>query len=82
MAVLIAAMLLWVVDWAVFVVRAAHGNGYDQVQVQEFLSTALKGNKTEFDYLGTAQVSCARSLLPHAGASPCWWVRRHTTVWE
>jgi len=82
MGVLIAALLLWVGDWAVFAVRAARGNGYDQVQVQQFLSTALKGNKTEFDYLGTAQVSCVRALLPHGGTSPCWWVRRHRQVWE
>jgi hypothetical protein len=79
---LLAAVLLWVGDWAMFHVRVARGTGYDAVQVQEFLSTALKGNKTEYDYMGTADVSCARALFPHGGAPACWWVRRHSTAWE
>lgn len=80
--ILLAAVLLWVSDWAVFRIRAARGTGFDSVQVQEYLSTALKGDKQEFDYLGTAQVSCARALFPHGGAPACWWLRRHTTQWQ
>jgi hypothetical protein len=79
---LLAAVILYVGDWVVFEVRAARGTGYDSVQVQQFLSTPLKGSKTEYDYMGTAQVSCARALFPHAGAPACWWLRRHTTQWE
>jgi hypothetical protein len=82
LTVAVAAIVLWVADWVVFSVRAAHGNGYATVQVQEYLSTALKGNKQEYDYLGTAQVNCARSLFPQGGAEPCWWQRKHTTIWE
>jgi hypothetical protein len=82
LAVMIAAMALYAGDWAVFAVRARGGNGYDTVEVQQFLSTALKGNKEEYDYLGTAQVQCAKALFPHGGANPCWWQRRHTQKWE
>ena len=82
LALAIAAIVAWAGDWALFTVRAAHGRGFDTVQVEEYLSTALKGNKQEFDYLGTAQVNCARALFPHAGAAPCWWQRRHTQMWE
>ncbi|HEX4004789.1 MAG TPA: hypothetical protein VHX60_01315 [Acidobacteriaceae bacterium] len=82
LGLLIAAILLWVGDWAVYSVRAAHGTGTDQVQVEEYLSTGMKGNKTEFDYLGTEQVDCAQALFPHGGAPACWWLRRHTTQWE
>lgn len=82
LAVLVAALALWAGDWAVFRVQAARGHGYDSVQVEEYLSTALKGNKEEYDYLGQAQVSCARSLFPHGGAMPCWWQRRHRQEWE
>ncbi|MGC2297418.1 MAG: hypothetical protein WA476_01360 [Acidobacteriaceae bacterium] len=78
----VAAVLLWLTDWAVFRVRAARGTAFDSVQVEEYLSTALKGNKQEYDYMGTAQVSCARAVFPHAGAPACWWLRRHTTQWE
>ena len=82
MGLVIAALLLWVGDWAVFAVRASHGNGYDTVQVQEYLSTSLKGNKEEYDYLGTATVTCARALFPRGGAPACWWQRRHLQEWE
>jgi hypothetical protein len=80
--VMVTAVVLWVADWAAFRIRAARGTAFDTVQVQEFLSTALKGNKQEYDYLGTAQVTCARALFPHGGASACWWVRKHSTQWE
>ena len=80
--VIVVAVVTWVTDWAVFRVRSARGTAVDSVQVEEYLSTALKGNKQEFDYMGTAQVSCARALFPHAGAPACWWLRRHTTQWE
>lgn len=82
MVVVVVAILTWLSDWTVFRVRAARGSAFDSVQVEEFLSTALKGNKQEYDYMGTAQVTCARSLFPHGGAPACWWLRRHTTQWE
>jgi len=78
---LVTAVVLWVSDWVLFRVREARGTAFDSVQVQEFLTTALKGNKQEYDYMGTAQVNCARALFPH-GAPACWWLRRHTTQWE
>ncbi|MFY9745713.1 MAG: hypothetical protein WA891_14940 [Acidobacteriaceae bacterium] len=80
--VIVVAVVTWVTDWAVFRVRSARGTAFGSVQVEEYLSTALKGNKQEYDYMGTAQVSCARALFPHAGAPTCWWLRRHTTQWE
>ena len=79
---LVAALLVWVTDFAVYRVRVARGTAFDSVQVEEFLSTALKGNKQEYDYMGSAQMTCARALFPHGGAPACWWLRRHTTQWE
>ncbi|MGA8107906.1 MAG: hypothetical protein WBD46_09940 [Acidobacteriaceae bacterium] len=79
---LVASILLYGGDWAVFEVRAAHGTGYDAVQVEEYLSTPLKGAKTEYDYMGTATESCARALFPHSGAPACWWLKKHTAQWE
>jgi hypothetical protein len=80
--VLVTAVFLWLADWAIFRIRESRGSAFDTVQVQEFLSTALKGNKQEYDYMGTAQVSCARSIFPHSSVPACWWLRRHTTQWE
>ena len=81
-AVLVTAVLLWVCDWAAYRIRAVRGTAFDSVQVEEYLSTALKGNKQEYDYMGTAEMSCARAIFPHGGAPACWWLRRHTTQWE
>ena len=78
----VAFLLLWLGDWIVFRVRAAQGSGFQTIQVEEYLTTPLKGSKEEYDYLGTEMQSCARAIFPHAGTPPCWWLRRHTTQWE
>lgn len=80
-AILMSLIAFYLIDWAVFRLRLAHGGGYDTIQVDEYLSTALKGNKAEYDYLGSTPVSCARAVFPH-GASPCWWVAHHKSRWE
>ena len=79
---LVTAIVMWVSDWAMFRVRLARGTAFDSVQVEQYLSTALKGNKQEYDYMGTVQMNCARAIFPHGGSPACWWLRRHTTQWE
>ncbi len=80
--ILIAAVIvLYLIDWAMLRIRIAHGNAYRTVQIDQYLSTPLKGNKAEYDYLGTTTVTCARSIFPH-GAAPCWWRNRHKSMWE
>jgi hypothetical protein len=72
--VLIAALaVLYLGDWAVYTLR---GSPQGSVTVSRTLSVPLKGNKTEFDYLGTIQVPCSVSLFSQGGESPCWQLRR------
>jgi hypothetical protein len=80
MVVLLA--LLFVGDWLVLRFRIAHGTGYSTVSVDQFLATSLKGNKTEYDFVGTVQETCSRSIFPQNGNPPCWWLKRHTSQWE
>ena len=81
--VLIALIaLLYLGDWAVLELRVAHGTAYSTVEVSQFLATSLKGNKTEYDLLGTAQETCTRSIFPQRWHPPCWWLNRHTSQWE
>ncbi|MGA3008676.1 MAG: hypothetical protein ABSD72_00315 [Terracidiphilus sp.] len=61
-------------DFAVFKLR---GSPQSTVTINSFVSIPLKGNKTEFDYLGSMPVPCSISLFPQAGQSPCWQLRRH-----
>ncbi len=62
-------------DWAVFRLR---GSPMSTVTVNRFLTVPLKGNKIEYDYLGSADLSCSLSLFPQAGQSPCWQLRRNS----
>jgi hypothetical protein len=73
-------VVLYLGDWAVLRVRAG-GQASSSVQVEQFLRTRLKGQKEEFDYMGTVAQPCVASLFPHSSAAPCWWLRWHKTQW-
>jgi hypothetical protein len=81
----LAAVVLYIADGVVFHLRLARGGGMDSVAVDRFLSTPMKGSKTEYDYLGTAPQPCGLTLFPqYAGGwnAPCWWLRKHSTSWQ
>ena len=65
---------LYAGDWAVFKLR---GSPMSKVTVHRYLTVPLKGNKQEFDSLGTMDVPCSVSLFPQDGQNPCWQVRRN-----
>ena len=75
---LIGLLVLYLGDWAVLHLR---GGGSASVPVEQFLRTPLKGQKEEFDYMGTVAEPCVPSLFPHRSETPCWWLRRHKTQW-
>lgn len=83
---LITLTLVYVLDWSIFEVRRMRGTAMGSVPVEQYLQTPLKGNKAEYDYLGTTDQSCARTLLPQYSSSqwnlPCWWLERHKAQWE
>ena len=64
------------------IVYALRGSPSSTVTVNRFMGVPLKGNKEEFDYLGTAQVHCAVALFPHNGQDPCWHLRRNPNQWD
>jgi hypothetical protein len=74
--------LLYVGDWMTLRVRASHGTAYRTVQVNQLLATPLKGNKVEYDLMGTVPMTCSRPIFPQQGNPACWWLERHTTQWE
>lgn len=75
-AVVLAAgfVVIYGGDWAIFKLR---GSPMSMVTVNRFLSVQLKGNKIEYDYLGSSQTSCSISLFSQAGQSPCWRLKRN-----
>jgi hypothetical protein len=81
-ALIVTLVLLYAVDWTVLHVRASHGTAYQTIQVHQFLSTPLKGQKEEYDYTGDVAEACSNSIFPQAGNPPCWWLTRHTSEWQ
>ncbi len=71
-----AAVALYGGDWAVYKMR---GSPQSKVTVNRYLTIPLKGNKSEFDYLGSSAVACSVSLFSQDGESACWQLRRHPT---
>jgi hypothetical protein len=80
----VAVVALYVLDSAVLLVRmhVARQSAFSTVQVKQFLSIGLKGNKHEYDYTGIVSETCVRAIFPHGSYPPCWWLDRHTTQWE
>ena len=77
---LAVALFLYLGDWAALHLRSADRQT-SSVQVDQFLRTPLKGQKEEFDYMGTVAQPCVTSLFPHESETPCWWLKRHKTQW-
>lgn len=61
-------------DWAIYKLR---GSPASTVTVNQFMSVPLKGNKIEYDFVGSNEVACSVSLFPQGGLSPCWRLRRN-----
>ncbi len=73
-------VVLYLGDWIVLGIRAG-SQGTSSVPVQQFLRTPLKGQKEEFDYMGTVATPCVAALFPHRSEAPCWWLRWHKIQW-
>ena len=83
---LLVLMLWYVADWGILEIRLWRGAGMGSVPVEYYLQTPLKGQKIEYDYVGTANQNCSHSLFPQSAGSqwnaPCWWVDRHRQRWQ
>ena len=79
---IVALVVLYVGDWAVWRLRVARGGGMGSVVVSNIVVLPLKDNKEECDWGGTADASCSLSIFPQAGSGACWWLRRHNVVFE
>jgi hypothetical protein len=69
----VAFVAVYAGDWMVFKLR---GSPCSKVNVNRYVTIPLKGNKQEFDYLGSIDVPCSVSLFPQGGQSACWQLRR------
>ena len=77
---MVAAVVLYGVDWTVWRIRVAGGGGMGSVQVTWFQVAGLKGGKEEYYPDGEGAVACSLSVLPQGGAKPCWYLTEHPIV--
>ena len=78
-AVVILALLTYVGDY--LSVRYKIPNGRDPfstVTIQPYYAIHEKNGRTEYDYAQPQTQVCVRSIFPHFGYGPCWYVNRHT----
>jgi len=76
-AVLLAAMV-YGGDWLALRYRIwRHRNVFGSVTVTPVYVIHEKNGKTEYQYDPPQEQACVRSLFPHLGYSPCWYVSRH-----
>jgi hypothetical protein len=72
-----ALVLVYAGDWIAIALRA---DKFATVTVYRVNAMLLKGSKIDFQPDGSDDVRCVRSLFPHYGSRPCWYVRKHTTL--
>lgn len=77
---LAVVVVLYLGDWVALRVRTG-AEGSSSVEVEQFLRIPLKGQKEEFDYMGTVAQPCVPTLFPHRSEAPCWWLKWHKTQW-
>ncbi len=51
---------------------------FSTVTVKPYYAIHEKNGKTEYDFAQPENQVCVRSLFPHFGYGPCWYVKRHT----
>jgi hypothetical protein len=74
---LLVVLLVYPLDWTIWRIRMAMGSGMGSVVVNQTTAATLKGNRFEVYSEQMTSANCSRSLLPQAGAGPCWWLRQH-----
>ena len=55
-----------------------HLDPFASVTIQSYYAIHQKNGRTEYDFAPPESQLCVRSLFPHLGYSPCWYVTRHT----
>ncbi|HKF57917.1 MAG TPA: hypothetical protein VKJ45_20835 [Blastocatellia bacterium] len=54
-----------------------HRDTLGQVEVETYYAVLKKDGKTEYMFAGTQNETCVKSLFPHLGYSPCWYLQRN-----
>jgi hypothetical protein len=72
-------LILYGADYAIVRIRIArHGSDSVLSTVTIFYAAPIKGGKVSIFYDQPQTQSCVRSIFPHLGYAPCWYLQRRT----
>jgi len=54
-----------------------HRDPLGQIEIETYYAVLKKDGKTEYMFAGTQNETCVKSLFPHLGYSPCWYLERN-----
>lgn len=73
-----SAILAFTVDFSVFRMRVAtHHDAFGSVTVKHYYAVLQKNGRTQFIFEPPQDESCVKTLFPHSGEMPCWYLSRH-----
>jgi hypothetical protein len=76
---ILLASFTYTVDYLVVRFKIPKGRDpFSTVTIQPYYAIHEKNGRTEYDYAQPQTQVCVRSIFPHFGYSPCWYVNRHT----
>ena len=82
--ILVAAILLLAVVYAVDYISVRYRipknrDPYGVVRIRRDYAVTMKNGKPEFFFDPPTEQTCVRSLFPHFGYPPCWYLERRRT---
>jgi hypothetical protein len=76
-AALALPVLAFAGDYLSLRLRIPNREPFGSVQVQRMFEVAMKNHTTEYMPEEPRPQACVRSLFPHFGDAPCWYLVRH-----
>ncbi len=71
--------ILFAVDYCAVRYGIARGRSpFGQVVIKPVYVIHEKNGRVEYQFADPETATCVRSLFPHMGYSPCWFLSRHT----
>lgn len=77
--VLVLIALIWIGDWISFRYRLSKGTPGDPtetMQIRTSYAIPHKDGRAEYVFGEPQTVTCARSIFPHGGDPPCWYLQK------
>jgi hypothetical protein len=77
--ILVLVAILWIADWVSFRYRLSKGtpgNPLETVRIEPTYAIPHKDGRAEYVFGKPQMVTCARSIFPHGGDPPCWYLQK------